>query len=508
VANQANALAASNGTTVIVTGVRASMFTQNNPIQMILGHPDQLAATIEGFGLMMETPALRGLIGFPLPSTVENATAYGPVVYGTTPSLVGTYVGGGASATAYGFAGIPSAPVVNTTYTVTVFMIGGTTSASGVVTFAAASGIVWGGTVAIGSGGSDGTTTVTFTAAGSYTISATHTGLGFSGDPGNQSVTAVSGGGGGGGGGAATLYGVSGIPANPIVGANNTGVTVSLNGLASASGVVTFGANSNIVWGPPVSIALNGYTGTTSVTFTAPGTYSLGVSHTGLGFGGDPSLGSVTAVNPVVVTPTVTLSVDKVILGTGGTVTYAITPNGAITDSITITPSGPAAAGLSAQVKTFTNSNTPQTGSFSPTTPGQLILTMTDSAGNTLVNTPISISYAGQGISTNLGLGNSQIFTTYANLSASGSGVVVPAVSGKRIVVLSYQISCGPGTSIYFLSSGGSIISATSVIPASGAPYSVEFNPFGYFSTNVGESLEINLLGAVALGLTLQYALV
>lgn len=164
IANQANAIAVSNGTTIIATGAIPSLGTQVFQLQMAGGHPDAFVAAMEAFSLLNEFPPL-------IPAAV---------------------------ATSYLIAGIPSNPVVGTSYTV-IAALNGDASASGVITFGAQTGITWGGTISIAQGDSSGTTTVTFTAPGSYTPTVTHTGLGISGDPTLSSVSASSSGGGGSG---------------------------------------------------------------------------------------------------------------------------------------------------------------------------------------------------------------------------------------------------------------------------------------------------------------------
>lgn len=107
-------------------------------------------------------------------------------IYGLSTS------GGGGSATSYQVKGIPAAPVVGESYPVTI-VLNGQASASMVATFGSLSGITWGGTVSIASGSTSGSTSVTFTSAGTYTPTITHTGGGFSGDPTLSSSTASAG---------------------------------------------------------------------------------------------------------------------------------------------------------------------------------------------------------------------------------------------------------------------------------------------------------------------------
>lgn len=120
---------------------------------------------------------------------------YGACIASAYQAAVDAITGGSPPAgTTYTVLGIPSAPTVGESYPVVV-VLDNPASASGVVTFGTHVGITWGGTVSIGTGGVSGSTTVTFTAAGSYTPTCTHTGLGFAGNPTLPGVTATSGGG-------------------------------------------------------------------------------------------------------------------------------------------------------------------------------------------------------------------------------------------------------------------------------------------------------------------------
>lgn len=98
----------------------------------------------------------------------------------------------GAVATSYRAVGIPTLPTVGTTYTVT-FVLDGPASVSGSVTPVPVTGISWGASAAISVGATSGSTTVTFTTAGTYTPTFNHAGLGFSGDPSGSVVTASAG---------------------------------------------------------------------------------------------------------------------------------------------------------------------------------------------------------------------------------------------------------------------------------------------------------------------------
>jgi hypothetical protein len=101
----------------------------------------------------------------------------------------------------------------------------------------------------------------------------------------------------------ATSYNVPDMPPSPVVGETYT-VTAVLNNPASATGVITPTPASGITWGAAISIGSGGVSGTTTVVFNTPGTYTPAFTHTGLGFSGNPTLGSSTATNPAGAGPT------------------------------------------------------------------------------------------------------------------------------------------------------------------------------------------------------------
>lgn len=80
----------------------------------------------------------------------------------------------------------------------------------------------------------------------------------------------------------------------------------------------------------------------------------------------------------------------------GSATTATITPNGIYTGTITGTPSGSAATGLSPIVRTFSGSATPQTASWTPTVAGTLTITWTNNGSLTNPsNDTITVTAAG-----------------------------------------------------------------------------------------------------------------
>ena len=74
-----------------------------------------------------------------------------------------------------------------------------------------------------------------------------------------------------------------------------------------------------------------------------------------------------------------------------GLTAYA-TPNGTATGTATITPSGSASTGLTAQTVTFSGGSIALSANFTPTVTGSLILTLTTATGLTVAGSPITIT--------------------------------------------------------------------------------------------------------------------
>lgn len=98
----------------------------------------------------------------------------------------------------------------------------------------------------------------------------------------------------------------------------------------------------------------------------------------------------------------------------------------------------------------------------------------------------------------------------FANIAiaSSGDNIIVAAVSGKKIRVLNgFMISNGTVVA-YFVDGANTAIAGDgtngiSLIANSG--FSLPFSPVGWFETGSGQSLDINLDGAVIVGGSLAY---
>lgn len=86
----------------------------------------------------------------------------------------------------------------------------------------------------------------------------------------------------------------------------------------------------------------------------------------------------------------------------------------------------------------------------------------------------------------------------FANPSAIGNTVLVAAVTGKKIRVLAFAFVSTLANSVKF-QSATTDKSATFPVAANGG-LSAPWNPAGWFETNAGEALNVNLSVATATG--------
>ena len=93
------------------------------------------------------------------------------------------------------------------------------------------------------------------------------------------------------------------------------------------------------------------------------------------------------------------------------------------------------------------------------------------------------------------------------NVSSSGNNTVVAAVAGKQIVLLAGDLVCAGAVTITWESGGGSILDGPKAFAANGGQL-YPFDENGHFASVSGESLLLNLNGAVQVGGRVKYALV
>jgi hypothetical protein len=87
--------------------------------------------------------------------------------------------------------------------------------------------------------------------------------------------------------------------------------------------------------------------------------------------------------------------------------------------------------------------------------------------------------------------------------NASGATLVVAAVALKKLRVLGYNVIANGAVNVKFQSAGNDK-TGLKYLAANGG-IAPSFNPAGWFETNAGEALNINLSGAVAVGGELVY---
>lgn len=94
----------------------------------------------------------------------------------------------------------------------------------------------------------------------------------------------------------------------------------------------------------------------------------------------------------------------------------------------------------------------------------------------------------------------------FVNASSLGSNAVVSAVNGKSIRVTGVALVTTLANSVKFLSAATDI-SATFPLGANGGIV-LPFNEHGWFQTNSGEALNLNLSVATSTGLSITYVVI
>lgn len=111
--------------------------------------------------------------------------------------------------------------------------------------------------------------------------------------------------------------------------------------------------------------------------------------------------------------------------------------------------------------------------------------------------------------SASLGEGVTALIPKYAKIAASSSGnnALVAAVEGKKIRVIAYLIIAAGAVNAKFQSDG-----ATTPVDLTGLHYlttntgaCAPFNPVGWFQSEDGKSLDLNLSAGTAVGGQLVY---
>jgi lysophospholipase L1-like esterase len=140
----------------------------------------------------------------------------------------------------------------------------------------------------------------------------------------------------------------------------------------------------------------------------------------------------------------------------GASTTATITPDAPYTGTITGTPSGPAAAGLSAITKTFAGSATPQTANWTPTVDGDLTITWSNNGGLTnpsadtiTVNPVDATGYTASASPNPVAPGGSvTISLALVGATVGASGVITPhaSLAGGSFSPTSVSVNSGAST--------------------------------------------------------------
>lgn len=89
--------------------------------------------------------------------------------------------------------------------------------------------------------------------------------------------------------------------------------------------------------------------------------------------------------------------------------------------------------------------------------------------------------------------------------ATSGDTTIVPAVTGKKIRVLSMFLVGGGSVTARFESATGGTALTGQMTLATGTVISLPFNPLGWFETSASQLLNLELSGAVTVDGALQY---
>lgn len=101
--------------------------------------------------------------------------------------------------------------------------------------------------------------------------------------------------------------------------------------------------------------------------------------------------------------------------------------------------------------------------------------------------------------------------TANAVIDAAGNGnnTIVAAVAGKKIRVLQcFLIMTGTAVTIRFESAADGTALTGQMQPTQGGGFVLPFSPVGWFETNAGELLNLELSGAQSVDGVLKYVLV
>jgi len=109
-----------------------------------------------------------------------------------------------------------------------------------------------------------------------------------------------------------------------------------------------------------------------------------------------------------------------------------------------------------------------------------------------------------------IGIGTADAIPQFANIKevTSGDNVLVAAVGGKKLRVISMFLVAAGTVTVYFVDGANAAVAGdatTGIALVANSGFSLPFNPVGWFESASGQSLDINLNGAVGVAGSLTY---
>ena len=109
-----------------------------------------------------------------------------------------------------------------------------------------------------------------------------------------------------------------------------------------------------------------------------------------------------------------------------------------------------------------------------------------------------------------IGLAGADVVPKFANIAdaSSGDNTIVAAVAGKKLRVLSCFVIANSDVVAYFVDGNNTALcgdGSNGLDLTANSGFALNFNPVGWFETGSGQSLDINLDGAVTVAGCLTY---
>ncbi len=109
-----------------------------------------------------------------------------------------------------------------------------------------------------------------------------------------------------------------------------------------------------------------------------------------------------------------------------------------------------------------------------------------------------------------IGIGGPDAVPQFANIATASSGdnILVSAVSGKKIRVVAGWMIAGGDVDVYFVDGANNTMAgdgSNGMDLTANSGFTLPFNPVGWFETASGQSLDLNLGGAVRVAGAITY---